>query len=469
MNMGIFTPRPRAPPLVESDTVIRVHSLDDVPHHSAMAMDLTLSFHDVLSPDKLKSSLEILINLEGWRKLGARCRRNATGKLEYHIPSTFTLERPAFLFASSACEGSIRDHPAACQLSPPGSLQFPAVHPISTAALHDFATHPNHPHKLEDWLYTDRPLLSVSVVTFADATLLTLGWSHIVMDIGGYEALMKSWIAVLNGREENVLPFVGFSEDPIANLAVKESADSYLLFPKTLTGWGFLRFVFNYFCEKIFYPLETDYVVSIPQTFVQGLKEEATQYLERCSPSLDTCISDGDILCALMTKLTISSQSLSEKRTVHQINVFDLRGILEDAFPKDACYMGNACLSASTFFTVDELLNQPLAATALRIRESLQQQRILPQIHASIALRNQLSRRPILGPADQIFVPFSNWHKFRLCELDFRAAIVGRDGGSRARVEGDTLGRPYLVKLFPHKNNIVRISTFQIGLRPDQT
>lgn len=47
------------------------------------------------------------------------------------------------------------------------------------------------PTSIDDWLYSDRPLLGLRIVSFDDATLVTLSWSHVVLD----------------GSESHMLPF----------------------------------------------------------------------------------------------------------------------------------------------------------------------------------------------------------------------------------------------------------------------
>jgi hypothetical protein len=38
------------------------------------------------------------------------------------------------------------------------------------------------PETLEDYLYADRPMLGLRVISFVDATLVTISWSHILLD-----------------------------------------------------------------------------------------------------------------------------------------------------------------------------------------------------------------------------------------------------------------------------------------------
>ena len=74
--MGAFKSKPVAPAKVETDTVIPLHSMDDNQINKSVILNLMLRFDDVLDPEKLRNSLETLLEHGNWRKLGARLRMN---------------------------------------------------------------------------------------------------------------------------------------------------------------------------------------------------------------------------------------------------------------------------------------------------------------------------------------------------------------------------------------------------------
>lgn len=49
---------------------------DDTPLWRAFILYYMFVFDSVLDPPKLKSGLELLVSLEGWKKFGARIRKN---------------------------------------------------------------------------------------------------------------------------------------------------------------------------------------------------------------------------------------------------------------------------------------------------------------------------------------------------------------------------------------------------------
>lgn len=71
-------PKPQALPTVPTDTVIPFHHFDDQFYARALVLHFFYRFDDVLDADKLKSALERLMRIGGWRKLGARPRLNVS-------------------------------------------------------------------------------------------------------------------------------------------------------------------------------------------------------------------------------------------------------------------------------------------------------------------------------------------------------------------------------------------------------
>lgn len=63
-----------APTKVPTDTVIPFRFFDDTPLWRAFILYSMFVLDDVLDPQKLRESLEALIERDGWRKLGARLR-----------------------------------------------------------------------------------------------------------------------------------------------------------------------------------------------------------------------------------------------------------------------------------------------------------------------------------------------------------------------------------------------------------
>lgn len=318
--------------------------------------------------------------------------------------------------------------------------------------------------QLEDFIYTDRPQFQLHVVSFEDATLVTLSWCHTLLDAMGRNVLLRSWTAMLEGREEDVPEFYGYDFDPMASFGAPQSRkledddaekeEEFVLKNKTLSGWNMFRFVFNYVWELVVYRKEEMRCMCIPAAFFKKLRQEAMDDLASVPPAtivLNTSdpanpkpfLSDGDILCAWWTRLMMSCQpwaASNPTRTICLMNVFGMRNLLEDTEPKllekGKAYISNCVTTIQTFITVKELLSLPLGVIAARIRKDLVTQSTRPQMDA-LARLNKASiaatgRPPVFGAPDMVISAFSNWAKGKMFETDFSAAVV-KEGGKPHR------------------------------------
>lgn len=69
-----------APATVPTDTVIPFRFFDDTPLWRTIILYSMFVFDDVISPEKLRDSLEKLAQRDGWTRLGARMRKNVSEK-----------------------------------------------------------------------------------------------------------------------------------------------------------------------------------------------------------------------------------------------------------------------------------------------------------------------------------------------------------------------------------------------------
>ena len=69
-----YSQKPRVP----TDTVVPVGFFDDTIIFRTFVLYTLFVFDDVLDPTLLRASLESLVSRPGWKKLGARLRKNAS-------------------------------------------------------------------------------------------------------------------------------------------------------------------------------------------------------------------------------------------------------------------------------------------------------------------------------------------------------------------------------------------------------
>lgn len=87
-TMGVFSSRRPPPETIPGDRIIPLSFWDDQDYARGMSLDITLTFNDVLDPEKLRGALNTLLQKKGWEKFGARLRKNVrlaqtSRKLQY--------------------------------------------------------------------------------------------------------------------------------------------------------------------------------------------------------------------------------------------------------------------------------------------------------------------------------------------------------------------------------------------------
>ncbi|KAI0169150.1 hypothetical protein GGR52DRAFT_592955 [Hypoxylon sp. FL1284] len=441
---GITTKMPR--------TVIPLFRFDDTPVTRKVIVEFTMRFDDVLDPDKLRLSLEKLLSRPQWRKLGARLRLNEDNRLEYHIPESFDEKRPAIGYSHIQHDTSIAQDPTGSQLPQPTAKPTVLSDPEDYAPL--IRRRYGAPRRLDDYLRTDAPQLSLHVASFADATTVALSWPHTLLDAMGRRELLDAWVATLEGRDADVRPLHGVLYDPLAALGTGPLAEPYVLGPRRLSAWDALLFALAYaWTTLVLWRGEETRVMCVPAAHARALRQDALDYLageqdkeegadcdfadeEKKNKQMNDTkprpfVSEGDVLSAWITRLALLH--LADRRcvpkTVSIMNALGLRPVLApDLLPPGRAYVGNAVGAVYALVPAADVLGaRPrLARAAAAVRRSVAEQGTRAQVEARAAADSGIPN--LYGDRDMAPVVVSNWTRARFFDTDFGAA---RASGSR--------------------------------------
>ncbi|KAI0149969.1 hypothetical protein F4776DRAFT_659859 [Hypoxylon sp. NC0597] len=453
----------RAPLTISSDTVVPLHRFDDVSVNRRVIVEFTMKFDDVLDPDKLRLSLEKLLSRRDWRKLGARLRLNTNDKLEYHIPDAFDEKRPAFIFSHVEHDIEIARHPTGSRI--PRATAQPTVlsDPEDYAPL---LRRWGAPRRLSDYLYSDLPQLSLHIVSFTDATIVSLSWPHTLLDAMGRKELLDAWIAVLEGRDEDVKPLHGVLHDPLESLGM-DPHEPYVLAHRRLSPLQALMFAISYIWTTFFWsPGEETRMVCVPASHLRCLHRAALDYLAaqvQPDEKVKPFVSEGDVLSSWVTRLALLPLRRTDQ-TVSIMNAFGMRSALaKDLLPPTHAYVGNAVAAVYAFVSMRDLFARPLGHTAAAVRRSIAEQGTRQQVEARAAVDLAAGRRgkaALYGDPAMVPVMISNWSKARFFETDFSAAVV-RPGLDPAR-RANKVGRPSYIQPNGLVNGIPTRNSFPI-------
>ncbi|CZR51145.1 related to LysR family regulatory protein [Phialocephala subalpina] len=412
-----------APARVPTDTIVPVHFFDDTPLWRAFVLYSMFVFDDVLDAEKLRDSLDTLARRDGWRKLGARMRRNAKGELEYHVPAAFTNGRPALAYSHVHHDMDTTDHPIASRLPKPSTRPSIVGDPDEFRSLFQ----PERgPVKLDDYLNTDRPQLGLHIVSFKDKTIICLYWPHTLMDAMGKMALLDAWMLMLQGRAEDIVsPQGGATDDvdPLAELG-KHPTEPHKLAGQRLSMFGLAQYGVSNIMD--FCRTQENRMVCVPASFVTKLRETALKEIADDSEK-PPFLSEGDILCAWWTRVAISHLPQDSQRTIVLNNAYSLRAPLAaDLLPSSSVYVSNAIGFINVLLPAHEVFSKPLSYVASAIRHSIKELGTRTQVEAFTAMwrESQGKLPPFFGDRGMHMITFSNWSKARLFETDFSAAVI---------------------------------------------
>ncbi|KAF2964405.1 hypothetical protein GQX73_g9178 [Xylaria multiplex] len=441
---------PRAPPAVPTDTIVPMHHMDDNSINRSMVVMFMMRFDDVLDPEKLKDSLEKLLSRDDWRKLGARIRLNEKGKLDCHIPEKFDEQRRAFGFSHVKYDVDIGKHPLASRLprasSRPAVLGDPEV-------FKSLMRREDGPKCIDDYIYRDEPQLSMHIVSFEDATLVTLSWPHTFLDAMGRRELIQAWISVLEGRDDDVKPLFGVYDDPLKGFGLGPQ-QPYMLAHEALTGWNKAVFILRFIFEMVWYPKEESRIVCLPAAHMQKLRADAVADLEAQHKSDGTTpfVSDGDLVSGWITHLVVQQlEPPNSTRKIQIMNAFGLRSVLaNDLLPTDSAYVANAVTGVWALVPAKDILTKPLSFVATEVRRSIAEQGERGQLESRRAIDRasfaKTGQPGLFGDRGMRMIIISNWTKGRFFETNFSAAVVKPGIAEDSSDRSSKVGRPSYIQ-----------------------
>lgn len=174
-------------------------------------------------------------------------------KLELHVPPEFTDERPAIGFAKQYHRITIAQHELGSKLLSKPGPEHPEFH-TPVADVLPLCLRPGNPRSSKDYLTSDEPVLSLFVVSFLDATLVSLTWPHCAWDMSSQKEIMDAWRCVLDGREDEIKPAANLVPDILLETAAKAAEhnnEAFLLQDHICQGWKLFVYLTRIIWESL--------------------------------------------------------------------------------------------------------------------------------------------------------------------------------------------------------------------------
>lgn len=361
----------------------------------------------------------------------------------------------------------IQDHPLGNKF--PRASERPTIL-LSPDEFNPLVRCSNCPTKLDDWIYSDLPQISIHAVSFQDATIITVTWIHTLTDVMGISEFLYAWTSVLRGEKEAVLGMQGFQSNLLSLVGRGRSGKEYIHYDRLLSRKGLLCFAGMNIFERLWHRREERRTICLPAASLKHLCSKANADISASDTTRETkavFVSESDVLLAWWVSTLHYALGLRPGQNILVNNALNLRTSPHQIFESTlGVYMGNALCMSPTFITGREIAAQPLGQTALRIRQSLAQQRTAEQIEAVTALQMEMIAKTgylaLVGDPRMVLLSCSNWHKARLYELDFSAAVMPRAADSNFN-EQSVKGKPSYVNGVQHSPNSFRNVLSVIG------
>lgn len=364
------------------------------------------------------------------------------GSLEIHVPREFTKERPALQFTSQAFDISIEEHELGSQL--PKLTDGPSLQPGPTI-FDQFNPIPDKPENLNDYIYSDRPILGLHITSFTNSSIVTLTWSHVAFGGSGLKELIAAWSKVLHG-DEDVPPLLGTHEDVLADIGTdRDETAPFCLGLSEIKGWGFVKLVFGLLWELWRHPRVETRAMYLPRQFVSQLRQICLGDLRvvyREDPA--AFISEGDVLEAWCSRFV--AQARGDDKSALIMNALEIRDRLTAPWGTEGVYMQNTGACTWTSVKPETLLRRPLGELAYMIRRSIQELATDEQLRAQLRIFRSLGHTkmiPLFGDPNSRVMNFSNFTKFNLFEVaDLSPAVVSTSSSTKSKTSPSPIGKP---------------------------
>lgn len=212
------------------------------------------------------------------------------------------------------------------------------------------------PATIDEMIDRDLPQLSLHITSFQDATLVGISWPHSAMDSLGFKAFLQSWSLVVQGREMEVPPLLGASQDVMLHMENQESTSSrqHLIIGKhRLIGMTLLLFLMRYMWTMIWNPAPEVRSVFLPKAALDRLQGACQDEMaEQDKDSMDEKITktapadEETTLLAWFIRIAASATPSSKPVTI--LNFLNARHCLSSLLGRNGVYVQNmVCYSFS--------------------------------------------------------------------------------------------------------------------------
>ncbi|KAE8150223.1 hypothetical protein BDV25DRAFT_140061 [Aspergillus avenaceus] len=425
-----------------------LHFMDQMAAIRGLITSYMFRYDCVLDAEELHDSLTRLLQLRDWKKFSGRLRGSNNGRLVIRVYRD--MKRQSLCRFSHVSYGvSVHEHSLGRRL-PRQTGPTPSIQD-GFDTFREFSVPPDMPGDVKHYLTTDEPLLSLRIVSFTDATLVSITFPHVVMDAMGVADFLGAWSAMLQQRVDQVPPLLGVKEDVMASVGSRGDAkaqSSHILERWQLRGLALVAFILQITWDRFTERGIQEGTIYLPVEFVAELRQSAHSEHRREHGMDPPFLSDGDLIAAWGAQMILSSRANKEKSAMI-CNMFNIRSRVKDVLRSPGVYLQNLVLPTTVNMNIQPTQGHPgisVGIIACLIRDAISEQVTDGQIHRLMRIMRAAHARtglmPFFGMADSTIITCTNWSKARLQEAAYFAPAVrssSESGGACVASAGTVL------------------------------
>ncbi|KFY27957.1 hypothetical protein V493_03188 [Pseudogymnoascus sp. VKM F-4281 (FW-2241)] len=429
----------KAPPPAAGGHVYPLHMFDDTKQVRKMIMPWTFRFDAPLDAEKLRDALARLLDTGDWRKLAGRLHFTKAGRLEIHVPETFTDECPRFTYTHNDRSAVAIDEDELGHRFPK-SLKKACVYG-SVPEFIQYAMPPGAPKSIEEYVRRRVPQLALVITSFKDTTLIGLSWPHTLMDGVGQKELLAAWSLALAGREQNIPQLLGAREDvawDIAGQFTEDGLEKDAFGDRLLKGLNRYIFISKLVWNNLASGATETRTFYLPRDFVEQQRQAAIGLLPNDTDTeRPPFLSDGDVVCAWFVKMVSSTRPKPAQFVV--AGAVNARDKVPQIRKANGVYVQNLLSLYFVQISADQAAG-PLAHIALAHRRQVAEQSTEHQlIHHFMKKRREADSKKsgdklmLYCHQDDLLIMSNNLSRIGIAEAaDFGPAVLPNEDGSRS-------------------------------------
>jgi hypothetical protein len=256
----------------------------------------------------------------------------------------------------------------------------------------------------------------------------------------GLSEVLNALSLILQGRDDEVPEFLGAVSDPLVSMGKDAKPEDFILYEYLLNGISGIRFGINMAIDLLYHRNNCLRQICIPSSYFKRIYAQARSELNFASNLAEDCdlatssedefVSESDVLFAWWVRTLVPAlEPLRKDTPIGLMNVFDFRSLVQpDLLTKGSVYVANGTFAIFKLLPAWQILTTPLSSVALSLRKSLTEQRTRPQLEAvAAAHRTSIEKSgmaAMFGEPGMYLLVCSNWHRGKLYQVDFSAALL---------------------------------------------